>query len=161
MMTIRSAGTLNIQDPKIPGKVQIVNFRPAQGAAAIQRATPSGEIGDPFAYVRLPELIALKLFAGSPADKRDIEAVLEANPDANVEEIRRVCDEFGLKEELERVLQKWKRDDGARSRAAVQRASASNATDSSERHCAPGRAFFPLAVVILIRLVPFEQLPRS
>ncbi len=97
-------GVLNIRDPSTPGLVQIVNFRTRPGRAVVTNAAKSGDANDPFVYVRLAELVALKLYAGSPSDKRDVEAVLEANPDADLEEIRSACRELELEDELEKLL---------------------------------------------------------
>ena len=47
-------------------------------------------------YVRLPHLILLKLYAGSRQDLADVVALLERNPDADVEQIRASCKRYGL-----------------------------------------------------------------
>lgn len=47
-------------------------------------------------YVRLPHLILLKLYAGSRQDLADVVAVLQNNPDVDVEEIRALCKTYGL-----------------------------------------------------------------
>jgi len=47
-------------------------------------------------YVRLPHLIVLKLYAGDRRDLADVVEVLAHNPDADLEEIRQLCQRCGL-----------------------------------------------------------------
>ncbi|MBI2377254.1 MAG: hypothetical protein HYV07_24855 [Deltaproteobacteria bacterium] len=80
--------------------IQIINFRGDPGKSAVARSKES----DGFSCVRLPDLIALKLFAGSRFDLADVEGLLEANPDADLGEIRSVCAASGLEESFDAVL---------------------------------------------------------
>ena len=88
--------------------VEVVNFcnplRPMRnpGPAAIRRAMPLGTT--PLRCVRLADLIALKLFAGSFADLADVVALIERNPDADEAEIRATCAQYGLEGRLEALL---------------------------------------------------------
>jgi predicted nucleotidyltransferase len=78
-------------DPVDP--VEVVNFwnpyRPTDtpGRVAIERALSIDE-SSPLRCVRLPDLIALKLHAGSRRDHADIVDLLVANPGADVADIR-------------------------------------------------------------------------
>jgi hypothetical protein len=46
--------------------------------------------------VRLPHLVALKLYTGALGDQNDVIELLARNPDANVEEVRATCKKYGL-----------------------------------------------------------------
>jgi hypothetical protein len=90
--------------------VQIVNFRNPHrpmasnpGAEAIRTAFPLEHSS--LRCVRLPELIALKLYADSPNDDRDVVEILEKNREGmDVEEIEAVCARYGFAERLEQLL---------------------------------------------------------
>ena len=90
--------------------VQVVNFaNPLSGSTnpgpeAVRLAT-SGLVGTlRLRVVTLPFLIALKLFAGGPKSRLDVLALLEVNPEAPLEEIRKTCRRFGLGREWRTVL---------------------------------------------------------
>lgn len=94
-------------DPIEP--VEIVNFRNpyrprrSPGPNAIKNAIPAG--GDStLRYVRLPDLIALKLDANSQKDFGDIVEVLKCNPGADLDEIRAVAGPFDRRGKLEELL---------------------------------------------------------
>ena len=80
--------------------IQVVNFyNPFTNAKTpategIARAEPLE--GTRLRVVQIPHLIALKLYAGGPKNHADVVALLEANPDADLREIRVVCAEYGL-----------------------------------------------------------------
>ena len=82
-------------------KVEIVNFRGKIGLPVVERAQDGF---DGLRYVRLPELIALKFYAGGPKSVADIHEVLSANPSADIEEIRKVCTELGFEAEINALL---------------------------------------------------------
>jgi len=86
-------------DPIFP--VEIVNLtnpmhvRRNPGTAAIREATPIG--GDSqLRCVRLPYLMAMKLATTGRKDQSDVIELLQHNPDADVVEIREVCERYGL-----------------------------------------------------------------
>ena len=54
--------------------------------------------------VRLADLVVLKLFAGSRFDLDDVVRLLDANPSADLDEIRRAAAVAGLEPELDAVL---------------------------------------------------------
>jgi hypothetical protein len=47
--------------------------------------------------VPIPQLVALKLYAGGHKSKADIVELLRRNPDLDVKPIRAVCDKYKLK----------------------------------------------------------------
>jgi hypothetical protein len=99
-------------DPIEP--VDVVNFfnphRPAginPGAVAIREAVTLDRVGR-LRYVRLPELIALKLYAGSRRDQADVVELLVNNPDADLSVVRSVCRDFGFEQLLEELVREAK-----------------------------------------------------
>ena len=93
-------------DPVDP--VEVVNFvnphrrRASPAMRAIERAEPI-DTGSPVRCVRLPDLVALKLYAGSRMDLADIVELLVRNPDADLDDIRATgapFDPAGVLEEL-------------------------------------------------------------
>ena len=86
-------------DPIEP--VEIVNFlnpyrpRVSPASEAIRHAIPLRE-KPALRYVRLVDLIAMKLDAGGPADVVDVVRLLEKNPTADREEIRATCLRYGF-----------------------------------------------------------------
>ena len=78
--------------------VEVVNFlNPGRlmltpASLAIQRATRLD--GIELNCVALPDLVALKLYAGGTADHADIVQLLARNPDADLNEIRIVSEPF-------------------------------------------------------------------
>ncbi|HTJ44265.1 MAG TPA: hypothetical protein VL463_19310 [Kofleriaceae bacterium] len=93
-------------DPIDP--IEIVNFvnplRPRRnpGRAAIERAIELEGLA--LRCVRLSDLVALKLDAGSRQDLADVVDLLVANPDADLDEIRTVAMPFDAKGELETLI---------------------------------------------------------
>ena len=88
------------------GQLQIVSFAgrfPAVIEDAIRAATLVVRPGSPLKLVPLPQLVALKLYAGGLKSKADILELLRRNPDADVDEIRAVCKRYRLRG-LENVL---------------------------------------------------------
>ncbi len=88
--------------------VEVVNYtnphapRRTPGLGAIQNAI---EIeGSSLRYVRLEWLIALKLYAGSRSDERDVVELLARNPNADLDEIRAVAKRFGYEGILEELI---------------------------------------------------------
>lgn len=59
-------------------------------------------------YARLPELVALKLYAGSRRDQADVVELLARNPDADIDQIRSVCRRFGFADVFEQLLEESK-----------------------------------------------------
>lgn len=97
------AGVLRIRATPDGDPVDVVNFRPADSIAqrAVSRAVPAA---DGFRYVRLADLVALKLYAGSRFDLDDVARVLEDRTTAELGEVREVAREAGLEALLDRAL---------------------------------------------------------
>ena len=89
--------------------VEVVNFnnpyrpKPNPAKAAIENAVPLDE-RTKLKYVRLADLVALKLYAGSRKDLADIAEVLAKNPDADFDEIRTVAKPYDATGELECLI---------------------------------------------------------
>lgn len=105
-------GVLNITGDDF-NLVQVVNFdnpfsgRRTPAAAAIQGATlPLGDTR--LRVVSLPDLVALKLYAGGPKAASDIAELLARNQPLDLVKLREVCAAARLLPELEKVL----RDNG-------------------------------------------------
>jgi len=86
--------------------VEVVNFtnphRPGRhnpGGDAVRNALPV-EAGASLRYVRLADLIALKLYSGSRFDKADVVELLVRNPDADLAEIEAVAKRYDLDDTL-------------------------------------------------------------
>jgi hypothetical protein len=97
-------GVLNVRAQPELEPVQLVNFAGSgknPGRLAVLRAQPAD---DGLRYVRIPELVALKLFAGSRRDIDDAQRLLEANPDVDMDEIRSVCRETGVEAQLDGMM---------------------------------------------------------
>ena len=76
------------------GSLQIVNFAerfPAVIEDALRTATVALRPGSRLRIAPLPQLVALKLYAGGIKSKADVLELLERNPEANLDEIRKVC----------------------------------------------------------------------
>jgi hypothetical protein len=89
--------------------IEIVNFAnpfrpglttPARDAVQNAQAVE----GSPLRCVQLPDLIALKLYAGRTRDKADVIDVLVRNPDTDLDSIRAVCGRYGFAETLEELI---------------------------------------------------------
>jgi len=81
------------------GLLQIVNFGgrfPAVIEDALRLATLVVRKGSPLKLVPIPQLIALKLYAGGYKSKADIVELLVRNPDYDLDEIRSVCRQYRL-----------------------------------------------------------------
>lgn len=94
-------GVIDIEDGS-GALVQVVNFdnSPARGFPcaiedALRDATPYSDTTK-LRAIPLPQLIALKLYAGGPQSRADILALLRANPDADVDAIRELCRKYRL-----------------------------------------------------------------
>ena len=89
--------------------VEVVNFynpdrpRANPAKAAIQNAVFL-DVHTKLKYVRLADLIALKLYAGSRTDLADIAEVLAKNPEADVDEIRTVAKPYDSTGQLEQLI---------------------------------------------------------
>jgi hypothetical protein len=98
-------GVIDVTGPF--GLVQIVSFAdrfPLVIEDAIRGASLVAREGSPLRIVPLPQLIALKLYAGGLKSKSDIVEVLARNPECDVAEIERVCNSYRLRG-LKNVLQ--------------------------------------------------------
>jgi hypothetical protein len=81
------------------GLIQVISFSgrfPAAIDDAVRSSRTSLKEGSPLRLVPLPQLIALKLYAGGHKSKADIIELLARNPDADLDEIRRVCRRYRL-----------------------------------------------------------------
>ena len=81
------------------GLVQIVNFGdrfPAVIQDAIQDSTMVLRPGSPLKLAPLPQLVALKLYAGGLKSKADILELLRRNPDADFHGLLTTCQRYGL-----------------------------------------------------------------
>ncbi|MGY8689175.1 MAG: hypothetical protein ACKVHP_15745, partial [Verrucomicrobiales bacterium] len=88
------------------GMVQIINFGqtfPAVIFDAIRCATLTVRRDSNLRLAPLPHLVALKLYAGRLKSKADIAELLARNLDADLDEIRNVCDSYRL-QGLEEIL---------------------------------------------------------
>lgn len=89
--------------------VEVVNFynpyRPSKNpaAVAIKNAFPLDE-STSLRCVRLPDLVALKLYAGGRQDLADIGELLAKNPHADRDEIRTVAGPFDRDSNLELLI---------------------------------------------------------
>lgn len=82
------------------GLVQVVNFdnSPSNGFPAVIRDALQA-MGPPTGKLRvapLPYLIAMKLYAGGEKSRRDIQALVQHNPNEDWEAIRALCKRYGL-----------------------------------------------------------------
>jgi hypothetical protein len=92
-------GVLDIRD-NTGARVQVVNYGerfPAVIDDALQQASPPNE-GSRLRTIPLAHLIVLKIYAGpGQKSRRDITALLAANPDADIDEIRTLCKRYHVK----------------------------------------------------------------
>jgi predicted nucleotidyltransferase len=82
------------------GLLQIVNFGgrfPVVIEDALRSATMVVRPGSSLKLVPLPQLVALKLYAGGVKSKADILELLRRNPDADLDIIRATCKRYRLK----------------------------------------------------------------
>jgi hypothetical protein len=90
-------GVLDVSGPF--GLVQVVSFAgrfPAVVDDAVRLSSTVVRAGSPLRIVPLPQLIALKLYAGGHKSKADIVELLACNPDADLDEVRRTCAGYRL-----------------------------------------------------------------
>lgn len=81
------------------GLLQIVNYGdrfPAVIEDATRLSTLVVREGSPLKIVPIPQLIALKLYAGGFKSKSDIVELLLRNPELDLDEIRSVCRQYRL-----------------------------------------------------------------
>ena len=81
------------------GLVQIISYAgrfPAVIEDAVRLSTLVVREDSPLKIVPIPHLIALKLYAGGHTSKADIIELLVRNPDLELDEVRSVCDCYGL-----------------------------------------------------------------
>lgn len=80
-------------------------YRPSLNPAAdaIRNAVPLDE-GSNLRYVRVPDLVALKLYASGRTDLADIVELLVRNPDADLDEIRGVALPYDRDNSLEGLI---------------------------------------------------------
>lgn len=89
--------------------VEVVNFenplRPASnpGREAVATAEPLGW-STVLRCVRVPQLIALKLFAGGRRHQADVVELLRRNPGADRAQIRDVCARYGAADAIDELL---------------------------------------------------------
>lgn len=102
------AGVIDVTGPF--GLLQIISFAgrfPAVIDDAVRESTLVVREGSPLKLVPLPQLVALKLYAGGLKSKADIVELLSRNPRADLKELRAVCRKYHLKG-LEAVLRELK-----------------------------------------------------
>jgi len=81
------------------GLLQIVNFGgrfPAVIEDSLRAETIPLRPGSPLKLVPLPQLVALKLYAGGLKSKSDLVELLTRNPGADMDKIRDACDRYRL-----------------------------------------------------------------
>jgi len=90
-------GVLDIAGPF--GLLQIVSYAdrfPAVIEDAVRGATLVAREGSPLKIVPIPQLVALKLYAGGMKSKADIIELLVRNPDIDLELIHSVCERYRI-----------------------------------------------------------------
>ena len=91
-------GVIDVSGPF--GLVQIVSFAdrfPAAIRDALDTGTTSIRPGSPLKLIPIPQLVALKLYAGGSKSKADIVELLRRNPDCNLDVIRQTCARYRLR----------------------------------------------------------------
>ncbi len=81
------------------GLVQIISYSgrfPAVIDDAVRLSRITMKEGSSLRLVPLPQLIALKLYAGGHKSKADITELLARNPDLDLNEVRHVCNRYRL-----------------------------------------------------------------
>lgn len=81
------------------GSLQIISFSgrfPAVIEDALREATIVVAEGSRLKIVPIPQLVALKLYAGGFKSKADIVELLNRNPDADIAAIRDLCQQYQL-----------------------------------------------------------------
>jgi hypothetical protein len=103
-------GVVDITGPV--GLLQIISYAqrfPAVIEDALQKTTVTLRPGSPLKLVPLPQLVALKLYAGGLKSKADILELLLRNPEANLDEINTTCSRYRL-EGLDEILREIRSD---------------------------------------------------
>lgn len=101
-------GVIDITGPF--GLLQLISFAdrfPAVIEDSLKTTTASLRPGSRLKLVPLPQLVALKLYAGGIKSKADVLALLTHNPEADIEEIRKVCKQYRVSG-LDAILQELK-----------------------------------------------------
>ena len=91
------AGVIDISGPF--GLVQVVSFAgrlPAAIADALEGEDLRVRPGSNLRLVPLPQLVALKLYAGGSKSKADIAELLRRNPEADLAAVRKACRRYRL-----------------------------------------------------------------
>lgn len=90
-------GVLDVTGPF--GVVQLVSFAdrfPAVIEDALREATLVARAGSPLKIVPIPQLVALKLYAGGMKSKADVVELLVRNPDIDLEQIHTTCKRYRI-----------------------------------------------------------------
>ena len=90
-------GVIDVTGPF--GLLQIISYAgrfPAVIEDALRTATLVVRAGSPLRLVPIPQLVALKLYAGGYKSKADIVELLARNPDLDLSEVRAVCERYRL-----------------------------------------------------------------
>jgi len=91
-------GVIDVAGPF--GLVQIINFED-RFPAIIHDALASADLrvrsGSPLRIVPIPQLVALKLYAGGWKSHADIVELLRRNPEVDLDSIRETCEKYRLR----------------------------------------------------------------
>lgn len=90
-------GVLDIAGPF--GLVQLINYAdrfPVVIDDALRETTLVARAGSPLKIVPIPQLVALKLYAGGFKSKADIIELLVRNPEADLKQIDAVCQRYRI-----------------------------------------------------------------
>lgn len=91
-------GVIDVSGPF--GLVQVVSFA-GRFPAAIRDALAGDDVrirsGSELRLIPIPQLVALKLYAGGSRSKADIVELLRRNPEADLNEIRETCRRYHLR----------------------------------------------------------------
>ena len=90
-------GVIDVTGPF--GLLQVISYAgrfPAVIDDALRESTMVVRAGSPLRLVPIPQLIALKLYAGGYKSKADIVELLARNPDIDLAEVRAVCARYRL-----------------------------------------------------------------
>ena len=102
-------GALNISGADF-NLVQVINFEnpfarnATPATAAIRNAVAGGVGSSKLRVVTLPDLIALKLYAGGPKSRADVAELLERNPAADFTAIRSACEACHLEDAFDKIV---------------------------------------------------------
>lgn len=91
-------GVIDITSPA--GLLQVISYAgrfPAAIKDAVRNFHLAVRPGSPLHLVPIPQLIALKLYAGGHKSQADIIELLSRNPDIDIEEVREVCSRYRLR----------------------------------------------------------------